>query len=194
MKNQQEIFESRPKDLLEPQHIECEHIPRFFEENHLQAWRYISLTLSFTPNFNKPIMACSGLYNTHPIVFLAGKLWNAITEIQCTLEQDQEADILNSSTLMALYNMLASFIPEMKQVLRVFCNPNRYNCIAQKESDMARKRALTLQIRASHECSICNKQLISTMHPNSSFSTNCIIIFSRSSPKDPMDTLAKECA
>ena len=33
--------------------------------------------------------------------------------------------------------------------------------------------------------------IIGTVYPNSSFSTNRIIIFSRSSPKDPMGTLAR---
>ena len=36
--------------------------------------------------------------------------------------------------------------------------------------------------------------VIGTMYPNSSFSTYRIIIFSRSSPRDPMGTLVKECA
>ena len=35
-------------------------------------------------------------------------------------------------------------------------------------------------------------RLIGTMYLNSSFSTYCITIFSRSSPKDPMGTLVKE--
>ena len=66
-------------------------------------------------------------------------LKSAILEIKCILIADPEIDVFNNQKLVVLYTMLFSFLPKMRNVVKVYNNHRRFVWLQKKEDEHKRK-------------------------------------------------------
>ena len=135
------------KYFLDPEFVKCRLVTRFFHLSRLEAWRFIKLTLGIAPNFYKPQFTDHVDFTPHSTVSLGLHLKSAILEIKWILIADPIIDIFNNQKLVVLYTMLFSFIPKMKNVVKVYNNPQRFVRLQMKNDERKRKWELTEKIK-----------------------------------------------
>ena len=132
---------------MEPQVVECRLLSKFLHESRLQVWRFIKWTLNADPKFYEPKWLDNGDFMIHSTVYLALHLKSSILEVKGHLINDPETDIFNNLKMVELFTMLFKFLPEMRKVVKVYNNSDRYIHLESKAEDKKRKRALTEQIK-----------------------------------------------
>ena len=140
------------KYFLDLEIVEC---TCFFHLSQLEAWGFIKLTLGLSPKFYKPQFIDYGNFTRHSTVYLGLCLKSAILEIKCILIADPQIDVFNNQKLIVLYTMLFKFLPEMRNVVKVYNNHRRFIRIQRKNDEPKRKRELTEQIKCSEKDQMC---------------------------------------
>ena len=139
------------KYFLDPASVECRLVTHFFHLSPLEAWRFIKLTLGLSPKFYKPQFIDHGNFTQHSTVYLGLCLKSAILEIKRILIADPQIDVFNNQKLIVLYTMLFKFLPEMRNVVKVYNNHRRFIRIQRKNDKHKRKRELTEQIKSAQK-------------------------------------------
>ena len=130
---------THPKFFLNPIHLECQLVCNFFTEIRLAAWRFFKLTLGVEPSFYKPIMDNLIDCTIHGTVYMALRLKSSILEIHKILSNDASTDIFNDRNISVLFNLLFSFLPEMKSLIRIYCSVSHFDRLEEKANDLKRK-------------------------------------------------------
>ena len=139
------------KYFLDPEIVECRLVTHFFHLSQLKPWRFIKLTHGLSPKFYKPQFIDHGNFNKHSTIYLGLHLKSAILEIKCILIADPEIDVFNNQKLVVLYTMLFSFLPKMRNVVKVYNNHRRFVRLQRKEDKCKRKRELTEHIKIAQK-------------------------------------------
>ena len=135
------------KFFFDPEFVECRLVTWFFHLSRLEAWRFIKLTLGIPPKFYKPQFIDHGDFTPHSTVYVGLHLKSAILEIKHILLADPQIDVFNNQKLVVLYTMLFSFRPKMKNVVKVYNNPGRFERLQSKNDECKRKRELMEKIK-----------------------------------------------
>ena len=111
----------------------------FFTESRLAAWRFLKLTIRVEPSFYKPIMDNSAGCTIDAIVYMALCLKSSVLKVKKFLNNDPNTDLFNDWNIAVLFNLLFAFLPEMKSLVRVYCNVFHFNRLEEKASELKRK-------------------------------------------------------
>ena len=139
-------YVNHQKFFLDPEHLECWLVCNFFTESRLAAWRFLKLTVRVEPSFYKWIIDKSADCNIHATVYMALCLKSSILEVWKILNNDSSTDLFNDRNISVLFNLLFTFLPEMKSLIRVYCSVSCFDRLEEKASELKRKWAVTLDI------------------------------------------------
>ena len=70
--------------------------------------------------------------------------------------EDPQTDVFNNQKLVVLYTLLFSFLPEMRNVVKVYNNSMRFVGLQRKAVECKRKRELIEQIKNARKRSKCS--------------------------------------
>ena len=97
------------------------------------------MTLGVEPNFYKPVSDPNADCNIHVTIFLGLYLKTSVIKVQRYLENDLAVDVFNGRNILELFNLLFKFLPEMRNLVKVHCNPNQFERLAEKAREQKRK-------------------------------------------------------
>ena len=132
-------YVNHQKFFLVPEHLECRLVCTFFTESRLAAWRFLKLTIRVEPSFYKPIMDNSAGCTIDATVYMALHLKSSVLEVKKFLNNDPNTDLFNEWNIAVLFNLLFAFLPEMKSLVRVYCNVFCFDRLEEKASELKRK-------------------------------------------------------
>ena len=72
-------------------------------------------------------------------VYMALHLKSSVLEVKKLLNNDPNTDLFNDWNIAVLFNLLFAFLPEMKSLVRVYCNVFCFDRLEEKASELKRK-------------------------------------------------------
>ena len=139
-------YVNHQKFFLVPEHLECQLVCTFFTESRLAALRFLKLTIRVEPSFYKPKMDNSAGCKIDATVYMALHLKLSVLEVKKFLNNDPNTDLFNDQNIALLFNLLFAFLPEMKSLVRVYCNVFHFDRLEEKASELKRKWSVTQEI------------------------------------------------
>lgn len=117
-------YVNRSNFFLQPENVECRLVCNFFIESHQ---RFLKMTMGVQPSYYKSISDLNGECNIHATVYLALCLKTSVLEVKKCLNRNLYTNVLNDRNILVLFNLLFKFLPEMKSVIKVYCNPSQFS-------------------------------------------------------------------
>ena len=116
------------------------------------------------PSYYKSISDLNGECNIHATVYLALCLKTSVLEVKKCLNRDLYTNVLNDRNILVLFNLLFKFLPEMKSVIKVYCNPSQFSWLNKWINLVATWKLLCVFFIVCREVAVTPEKIIGALY------------------------------